>query len=341
MNSLLVCGGAGFIGSHFVKLVKEKYPDCRIGVLDAFTYAGNGANLDPDVYTYKASIQDFDHLDSLFGGGRHPQYIVNFAAQTHNDRSMLDSRSFIDSNTVGPAVLCDIVKKYGVEKFVHVSTDEVYGSIANGEFTENSPIQPRTPYSASKAGGDLQCLAHHLAFDTPVCITRGGNTYGPNQYPEKLIPFFISRLLDYKKVPMYGDGMAIREWIHVKDHAEGILAVLEKGIPGQVYNIGDNNERYNFEVVSQLCELLGRDYVKLVKFVEDPRKKSHDMRYSMNTLKAFDDLGWYPKIDFETGLKETVQWYAENREWWQSIASKPEYTDFIEKYYKPLLGEDF
>ncbi|RYG70093.1 NAD-dependent epimerase/dehydratase family protein, partial [bacterium] len=229
-------------------------------------------------------------------------------------------------------------RKHGVERFVHVSTDEVYGSISEGKFTEATPLQPNTPYSASKAGGDLQARASHVAFGTPVMVTRGGNNYGPNQYPEKLIPFFATRLIDGKRVPLYGDGSQVREWIHVLDHCEGILTVLERGEPGGVYNVGDENERPNREVTRILLEELGRDD-SLVKTIEDPRKGAHDVRYAMETdrLRA---LGWTPKRDFETELRATARWYVENQEWWRAITATDGYNDFVRAFYGKSLGED-
>jgi dTDP-glucose 4,6-dehydratase len=265
-------------------------------------------------------------------------HIVNFAAESHNDRSILESGSFIQTDVYGVYILLEAVRKFGLERFVHVSTDEVYGTIDKGVFTEDSPIEPNTPYSASKAGGDLQCRAHFKAFGVPVLVTRGGNNYGPYQYPEKLVPFFATRLLDNKKVPLYGDGSQVREWIHVLDHCSGIAAVLDKGIPGEVYNIGDTNERPNREVVRILLEETGRgDH--LVKTIPDPRKGAHDKRYAMDCAKT-RALGWQPSHSFEAELRATVTWYKENESWWRPITERADYQEFIRAFYGPSLGED-
>lgn len=338
--ALLVTGAAGFIGSNFVRLILRERPDQEIVVLDALTYAGNESTMDDfrgHIRFVHGEIQDPRLLDDViarYGVDR----IVNFAAESHNDRSILAAGHFIESNVNGVYVLLETARNRGVSKVVHVSTDEVYGSILEGEFTEESPLQPNTPYSASKAGGDLICRAHHTAFRTPVSVTRGGNTYGPFQYPEKLIPFFAVRLLEGRKVPLYGDGSQVREWIHADDHARGVLAVLDHGEPGQAYNIGDSNERRNVEIVRVLLEETGRDE-SFVKRIPDPRKGAHDARYSMST-KRISGLGWSPQRDFEASLRETVRWYRENRAWWKPITEKPEYQEFVARFYGPGLGED-
>lgn len=340
--NLLVTGGAGFIGSHYVRLALGRYPDANIVVLDALTYAGNRSTLrdignNPRFRFHQGFIQDAAVVDRVIReeGITH---IVNFAAESHNDRSLLASGGFIQTNTFGVHVLLEATRHHGLERMVHVSTDEVYGSIVDGEFTEESPLQPNTPYSASKAGGDLQCRAHFVSFKTPVLVTRGGNNYGPYQYPEKLISFFTVRLIDGKKVPLYGEGEQVREFIHVMDHCEGIDTVLQKGEPGQAYNIGDKNERRNIETVRVLLEETGRD-MSLVKKIPDPRKGAHDTRYSMSTRKI-EALGWKPTRNFETELRNTVRWYRENEWWWREICAKPEYRDFVKAFYGPGLGED-
>ena len=340
--SLLVCGGAGFIGSHFARHMLAKYSDIRVTVLDALTYAGNLSTLadlrqNPRFNFVAGKIQDQVVVDGTleaFG----ITHMVNFAAESHNDRSILDPGSFIQTDVFGTFVLCESARKFSLQKFVHVSTDEVYGSIATGAFTEESPIEPNTPYSASKAGGDLQCRAQFITYRTPVCVTRGGNNYGPYQYPEKLIPFFVTRLLNGKKVPIYGDGSQVREWVHVLDHCSGIETVLLNGILGEVYNIGDSNERTNSEVVKVLLEETGRDE-SYIKFIEDPRKGAHDKRYSMTTDKV-EQLGWKPTHDFEVELRNTVKWYAENESWWRPIEQSESYQSFVKSYYGRLLGDD-
>lgn len=337
---VLVTGAAGFIGSTFVRLLLERIPEARITVLDALTYAGNRstmADFAERVHFFKGKIQDAPFVGNLFGEG-HFTHVTNFAAESHNDRSLLDSGSFIQSNTLGVYVLLEAAREHGIEKFVHVSTDEVYGSVAAGCFTEESPLEPNTPYSASKAGGDLQVRAHVKAYKTPVAITRGGNTYGPYQFPEKLIPFFVTRLIDGKKVPLYGEGDQVREWIHARDHAAGVLHVLLHGTPGEVYNVGDVNERTNRDVVGILLEETGRD-ASLVKKIPDPRKGAHDARYSMSAAKM-NALGWKPEQDFELGLRETVRWYIANEGWWRPLVETNDYREFIARFYGPGLGDD-
>lgn len=338
---LLVSGGAGFIGSHFVRHMVAKHPDLHVSVLDALTYAGNLSSLSDlapgRMAFYPGKIQDPTVVEGLIRANG-ITHIVNFAAETHNDRSILDPGSFILTDVFGAFTLCEATRKFGLEKLVHVSTDEVYGSIAEGSFTESSPIEPNTPYSASKAGGDLQCRAQFIAFGTPVVVTRGGNNYGPYQYPEKLIPFFVTRLIDGKKVPLYGDGNQVREWIHVLDHCEGIEAALLHGQAGQVYNIGDANERTNNEVVDILLAETGRDRT-LVKSIPDPRAGAHDKRYSMTTDKI-RGLGWNASRDFGVELRKTVRWYQENESWWRPIAASPAYTEFVASFYGRSLGND-
>lgn len=341
---LLVTGGAGFIGSNYVRLVLQKYPEARVAILDALTYAGNLSTIEDllpsgRVHFYAGRIQDPVVVNGLVKAEK-PDFIVNFAAESHNDRSLQESGSFIQTDVAGVHTLLEATRDHGVARLLHVSTDEVYGTIDEGEFTEQSPIEPNTPYSASKAGGDLQCRAHFVSFKTPVVVTRGGNNYGPWQYPEKLIPFFVTRLLDGKKVPLYGEGTQVREWVHVMDHCEGIDAALHKGRLGQVYNIGDErNEKQNREVVRILLEETGRDEL-FVKKIPDPRQGAHDKRYSMSTAKACKELGWSASRDFESSLRETVRWYKENQDWWRSIAELPSYQDFIRSFYGKYLGED-
>lgn len=337
---LLVTGAAGFIGSHFVRLALRELPDAEIVVLDALTYAGNLSTIEEfrgSISFVEGKIQDAALIDQVFGN-RGITHIVNFAAESHNDRSILEAGSFIQTDVLGVYTLLEAAKKHGVEKLVHVSTDEVYGSILEGEFTEQSPIQPNTPYSASKAGGDLQVRAHVKAFGTPAVVTRGGNTYGPFQFPEKLISFFAVRLIDGKKVPLYGEGDQVREWIHAEDHAAGVLTALLKGQAGEVYNIGDVNERTNLEIVRVLLEETGRDE-SLVKKIPDPRKGAHDQRYSMSA-KKLQGLGWSPKKPFEQSLRETVRWYRERQDWWRPLTAREEYQDFIRRFYGPGLGEE-
>jgi dTDP-glucose 4,6-dehydratase len=337
---LLVTGAAGFIGSNFVRLALQREPGVEVVVLDALRYSGRKETL-ADVWDritfIQAEIQDRTKMDEVLERER-PTHVVNFAAESHNDRSILDNTNFVLTNSLGVQVLLDSCRAHGVERVLHVSTDEVYGSTLDGNFTEESPLQPNTPYSAAKAGGDLICRAHFHAYKTPVIVTRGGNTYGPYHYPEKLIPFFVTRLIDGKKVPLYGEGTQVREWIHVMDHAAGIWAALTKGEPGQVYNVGDSNERQNRETVTLLLDELGLGN-ELVKQIPDPRKGAHDARYSMDSSKL-RSLGWKPERPFEESLRETVRWFRANEAWWRPILADPGYQAFIARFYCPGLGDD-
>lgn len=339
---LLVTGAAGFIGSNFVRYILRERPGVRIAILDALTYAGNLSTiadlLESGVVTfYPGKIQDPTVVEGVIKAER-PTHLVNFAAETHNDRSILEPGSFIQTDVYGTYILLEATRHFGIEKMVHVSTDEVYGTIDEGQFTEESPLEPNTPYSAAKAGGDLQVRAHHITFKTPALVTRGGNNYGPWQYPEKLIPFFVTRLIEGKKVPLYGEGDQVREWIHVLDHCSGILTALDKGQPGDVLNIGDANERRNRDVVQILLEETGRDE-SLVKRIPDPRKGAHDKRYSMRSDRMHA-LGWKPTVAFDEGLRNTVRWYIESESWWRPLVAKPVYQDFIRQFYGPSLGDD-
>ena len=340
---LLVTGGAGFIGSNYVRMVLEKHPEVKhVSIIDALTYAGNLSTLEgvtdgQRCKFYPGHIQDPCVVEGIIKADK-ITHIVNFAAESHNDRSLLESGSFIQTDVYGVHILLEATRKFGLERMLHVSTDEVYGSIAEGHFTEASPIEPNTPYSASKAGGDLQCRAHFISYKTPVVVTRGGNNYGPWQYPEKLIPFFATRLIDGKKVPLYGEGNQVREWIHVLDHCSGIHTALTKGENGEVYNVGDINERENIQVVKILLEATGRGE-ELIKRIPDPRKGAHDRRYSMKAEKT-RALGWKPSHSFEESLLKTVAWYQQNESWWRGIAELDSYKSFVKAFYGPTLGEE-
>lgn len=340
--NILVTGGAGFIGSNYLRYVREMRPENKLVCYDALTYAGNLSTIqdlidDGSVVFKLGYVQDASCVAETIQQ-ESITHIVNFAAESHNDRSILNADSFIQTNVTGVYTLLEATKKFELEKMVHVSTDEVYGSTLEGEFTEQSPLQPNTPYSASKAGGDLQCRSHFVSFKTPVCVTRGGNTYGPYQYPEKLISFFTVRLIEGKRVPLYGEGHQVREWIHVQDHCTGIDTVLTKGQVGEVYNIGDENERRNIDIVERLLHLTGRSD-SLIKRIEDPRKGAHDARYSMRCDKLHA-LGWHARKDFAAGLEETVNWYQKNELWWREIIARPDYQAFIRQFYGPGLGDD-
>ncbi|MCW2949710.1 MAG: dTDP-glucose 4,6-dehydratase [Thermoleophilia bacterium] len=328
---ILVTGGAGFIGSHFIHVALEQLPDVEIVNLDLMTYAANPANVadiaDDPRYTFiQGDIGDSEVVTKAMQGVTH---VANFAAESHVDRSIHGARDFIMTDVLGTYVLCQAAKAAGVERYLQVSTDEVYGSIDEGAFTETHPLNPSSPYSASKAGGDLQAFAYMHTFGLPVIVTRGSNTYGPNQYPEKLIPLFVTNALDGEKLPVYGDGGQIRDWIHGRDHAAGVLAALLNGTPGEVYNIGGGNERTNLWITKQILEQTGASD-ELITYVED--RLGHDVRYALDTTKAQRELGWKPEISFDQGLADTVKWYRDNRAWWEPIKSG-EYRDFYEQQY--------
>jgi len=325
----IITGGLGFIGSAFVRMVLQNRPDVRVTVLDAMTYAANPQNVsevatDPRYRFVRGDICDASAVREALDGGA--SAIINFAAETHVDRSILAPEQFLRTDVLGTHVLLEAVREHNIERFLQVSTDEVYGDVEHGSSTEHDPIRPRSPYAASKAGGDLQVLAYHTTYGTPVLITRGSNTYGPYQYPEKLIPLFVTNLIDDTPVPVYGDGRQVRDWLHVDDHARGILHVLEHGELGEVYNLGGGNSRENLEITNVLLAATGRAWDTHVRHVTD--RAGHDRRYSLDASKAAR-LGWRPEVDFEAGLRETVAWYRNNEAWWRPIKSG----EFLE-YYK-------
>lgn len=336
---LLVTGGAGFIGSNFVMYMLDQHPDYEIINVDALTYAGNLENLKSlegnARHTFvKADITDAAQMDRLIGQG--VDVLVNFAAESHVDRSILEPGMFVRTNVNGTQALLEAAKKHNVTKFVQVSTDEVYGSLGpTGLFTEETPLQPNSPYSASKAGGDLLVRAYHETFGLPVNITRCSNNYGPYQFPEKLIPLMISRALADEALPVYGDGLNIRDWLYVEDHCSAIDLVIHQGRNGEVYNIGGNNERTNVQIVKTILEQLGKPE-SLIKYVQD--RPGHDRRYGIDPTKTMSELGWKPKHTFETGIKETIQWYLDNKEWWTRIQSGV-YQQYYAKQYGSRLGD--
>ncbi|HFL3236589.1 TPA: dTDP-glucose 4,6-dehydratase [Clostridioides difficile] len=336
---LLVTGGAGFIGSNFVMYMLQQHPDYEIVNVDALTYAGNLENLKSlegnARHTFvKADITDAAEMDRLIGQG--VDVVVNFAAESHVDRSILEPDVFVRTNVNGTQALLEAAKKHNITKFVQVSTDEVYGSLGpTGLFTEETPLQPNSPYSASKAGGDLLVRAYHETFGLPVNITRCSNNYGPYQFPEKLIPLMISRVLADEALPVYGDGLNIRDWLYVEDHCSAIDLVIHQGRNGEVYNIGGNNERTNIHIVKTILEQLGKPE-SLIKYVQD--RPGHDRRYGIDPTKTMSELGWKPKHTFETGIKETIQWYLDNKEWWTRIQSG-EYQQYYAKQYGSRLGD--
>jgi dTDP-glucose 4,6-dehydratase len=321
MKTWFVTGGLGFIGSAFVRNVLAHRPDVAVIVFDAMTYAGNPANLamvaDHPRYRFiKGDICNADQVAEAVADG--VDAIINFAAETHVDRSILAPEQFLRTDILGTHVLLEAVRKYDIPRYLQVSTDEVYGHVEDGTSTEKDLIAPRSPYAASKAGGDLQVLAYAITYNAPVLITRGSNTYGPYQYPEKLIPLFVTNLLDDQSVPVYGDGRQVRDWLHVDDHARGILHVLEHGAVGNVYNIGGGNSRENIEITRALLDATGRAWDTHVRHVAD--RAGHDRRYSLDCTKA-KQLGWEPQVDFREGLQQTIQWYRDNEAWWRPIKS--------------------
>uniref|UniRef100_A0A7V4CNK4 dTDP-glucose 4,6-dehydratase n=1 Tax=Fervidobacterium pennivorans TaxID=93466 RepID=A0A7V4CNK4_FERPE len=341
--TVLVTGGAGFIGSNFIHYLVEKHPSYRVVCLDKLTYAGNLANLKGilgrDNFRFvKGDICDKELVYQIFEEER-PDMVVNFAAESHVDRSIENPDIFLKTNVIGTQVLLDACRKYGVRRFHQISTDEVYGDLPldrpDLKFTENSPLKPSSPYSASKAAADLLVLSYHKTYNIPVTISRCSNNYGPYQFPEKLIPLMIINALQDKPLPIYGDGRNVRDWIHVRDHCEAIDLILHKGKEGEIYNVGGNNERSNIEVVRTILKEIGKSE-SLIKFVKD--RPGHDRRYALDITKIKEELGWAPSISFEEGLKSTIKWYLENRDWWEEIING-EYMNYYQRMYSERLGE--
>lgn len=304
---MLITGGAGFIGTNFVRYIHENY-DYNIVILDKLTYAGNKDNLKDIIHDIQFIKGDIGSEEDVKTAMNDCDLVVNFAAETHVDRSITDPSIFVKTDVLGTYNLLEYVRKYDVEKYLQISTDEVYGSIDNGSFTEESNIDPSSPYSASKAGGDVLVNSYFKTYGTPVLITRSSNNYGPYQYPEKLIPLFILNAMQNKPLPVYGKGKNVRDWIYVMDNCKGVDTVLNKGKFGEVYNIGGGNEKTNIEITRMILDLLGKPE-SLITYVED--RLGHDLRYSLDSTKT-KALGWKPEWDFEDGLKQTVQWYQEN-----------------------------
>ena len=315
MTKLLITGGAGFIGSNFIKYILNKYPNYEIINLDALTYCGNLENLtdiesNPNYTFIKGDICDNVLVTDIT---KDVDYIINFAAESHVDRSISDPEIFIKSNILGTQVLLDAARKANIKKYLQISTDEVYGSLGKeGYFTENTPLSANSPYSASKAGADLMVRAYHNTFKLPINITRCSNNYGPYQFPEKLIPLMISNALENKKLPIYGNGKNIRDWLHVYDHCSAIDLVLHKGKNGEIYNIGGNNEKQNIDIVKLILKNLNKPET-LIQYVKD--RPGHDQRYAIDSTKIQKELGWKPKYTFKTVINKTIQWYLNNQEW--------------------------
>ncbi len=332
-KKILVTGSAGFIGSSFVKLMLTK-GDYEVISFDALTYAGNLENLDslkdnPKHTFVKGNIESKSDLEKVFDEHK-IDGVINFAAESHVDRSIMDSSPFVSTNVFGTVNLLDFSKKHNVERYIQVSTDEVYGSLgATGKFTERTNLKPNSPYSASKTAADNFVRSYYKTFDFPALITRCSNNYGPYQFPEKLIPLMIMNALSDKDLPVYGDGMNVRDWIYVDDHCQAILEVFEKGRVGQVYNIGAENEMPNIEIVKQILSYLNKPE-SLIKYVKD--RPGHDKRYAMDNTKISSELGWTPKYDFENGLKLTIDWYLDNMDWVERVISG-EYRDYYKSNY--------
>lgn len=336
--NILVTGGAGFIGSNFVYHMLETYPEYRIVCLDALTYAGNLSTLkdameNKNFRFVKGDITDKEFIDGLFNEEKF-DIVVNFAAESHVDRSIENPDVFLKTNILGTQVLMDASRKYGVKRYHQVSTDEVYGDLPLDQpelfFTEETPIHTSSPYSASKAGADLLVLAYHRTFKLPVTISRCSNNYGPYHFPEKLIPLIISRALNDEKLPVYGKGENVRDWLYVVDHCIAIDRIIHDGRVGEVYNVGGHNERTNLEVVKTILKELGKPE-SLITFVTD--RAGHDMRYAIDPTKISNELGWEPTTTFDEGIKKTVKWYLDNKDWWENILSG-EYQNYFKQMYE-------
>lgn len=334
MNVILVTGGAGFIGSNFVRYMLQNHA-YRIVNLDKLTYAGNLENLAdvesrPNYRFVKGDICDRVLIETLFEEEK-IDAVINFAAESHVDRSILGARVFVETNVLGTQTLLDAAKKFGVERFVQISTDEVYGTLGEtGYFTEETPLAPNSPYSASKAGADFLVRAYHETFNLPTIITRCSNNYGPYQFPEKLIPLMIANALNDKPLPVYGDGLNVRDWLYVEDHCRAIDVALHNGKVGEVYNIGGHNEKRNIDIVKLILQKLGKPE-SLITFVKD--RPGHDRRYAIDASKIERELGWKPQETFETGIEKTIRWYLDNRKWWERIING-EYQRYYELQYE-------
>ena len=323
---MLITGGAGFIGSEFVRQAVKK--GHQVAVVDKLTYAGDLERLSEvrkDITFYKADISNQEFIEHIFEK-ENPEVVVHFAAESHVDRSLLDPYPFISSNVLGTQVLLEVSKAKGVELFVNMSTDEVYGDLGKeGSFTEGSPLKPNSPYSVSKASADMLGRAYYRSFGLPVVTIRASNNYGPWQYPEKFVPVIILKALRDEKIPVYGDGTNVREWLYVTDCAEGIMAAIDRGKAGEIYNIGSKEEKQNIEVAKAILKLLGKGE-ELIEFVKD--RPGHDFRYSLDTTKAKRELGWEAKTSFDEGLKKTIEWYIEHLKWAQDKVA------YLNEYWK-------
>ncbi len=335
--TIIVTGGAGFIGAGFVYYMLEKYPDYRIVCVDCLTYAGNLSTLqealeNPNFRFCKVNICDRAAVDKLFEEER-PEMVINFAAESHVDRSIENPEVFLDTNIKGTAVMMDACRKYGIRRYHQVSTDEVYGDLPLDRpdlfFTEDTPIHTSSPYSSSKAAADLLVLAYYRTYGLPVTISRCSNNYGPYQFPEKLIPLMIANALADQPLPVYGEGLNVRDWLYVEDHCKAIDRIIHNGKVGEVYNIGGHNEMRNIDIVKIILKELGKPE-SLITYVAD--RKGHDMRYAIDPSKIHKELGWLPETKFADGIKKTIQWYLDHQEWWKTIISG-EYQSYYERMY--------
>ena len=336
--TILVTGGAGFIGSNFIFYMLNKYPYSRIVCVDKLTYAGNLSTLEsalknPQFRFVKADICDKKAIDKIFNEER-PDVVVNFAAESHVDRSIENPQVFLETNIIGTSVLMDACKKYEVKRFHQVSTDEVYGDLPLDRpdllFTEQTPLHTSSPYSSSKAAADLLVMAYHRTYGLPVTISRCSNNYGPYQFPEKLIPLMIANCLADKPLPVYGQGLNVRDWLYVEDHCKAIDLIIHEGKSGEIYNIGGHNEMRNIDIVKLILKELGKDK-SLITYVTD--RKGHDQRYAIDPTKIHNELGWLPETMFKDGIKKTIKWYLDNKEWWETIISG-EYQNYYDRMYK-------
>jgi len=334
--TILVTGGAGFIGGNFLHIMTKKHPDDRYVCIDALTYAGNMETLEPilnlpNFRFVHANICDRAAVEKLFEE-EHFDVVINFAAESHVDRSIVNPQLFLETNIIGTSILMDACRKYGIRRYHQVSTDEVYGDLPLDRpdllFTEETPLHTSSPYSSSKASADLLVLAYHRTFGLPVTISRCSNNYGPYQFPEKLIPLMIQKAKNGEKLPVYGDGKNVRDWLHVADHCEAIDLIVRKGRDGEVYNVGGHNERNNLQVVKTILRALGRNE-DLIDYVKD--RLGHDRRYAIDPSKIEKELGWKPKYNFESGIRETIQWNIENETWLKNVESG-EYMKWMERY---------
>ena len=342
-KTIIVTGGAGFIGANFVYLELQEHPEDRIVCLDKLTYAGNLETLaeamkNPQFRFVKADICDRAAVDQLFEE-EHPDIVVNFAAESHVDRSIEDPGIFLQTNIIGTQVLMDACRKHGIDRYHQVSTDEVYGDLPLDRpdlfFTEETPIHTSSPYSASKAAADLLTQAYHRTFDLPVTISRCSNNYGPYHFPEKLIPLMIANALNEKPLPVYGQGLNVRDWLYVEDHCRAIDLIVHEGRIGDVYNVGGHNEMRNIDIVKLICRALDKPE-SLIVHVAD--RKGHDMRYAIDPTKIHNELGWLPETRFSDGIQKTIEWYLANRPWWEHILSG-DYQNYYQKMYGQRLAD--